>query len=256
MPSFLSRYRAGEHRAVWADLRALGETVRDPRHFEDARAVAVETMTRVRRNVETLIERLSDAGYEFGIEGVGRPTAPLSPPDAGTPRYVRWMEDLGGPLGLSARAWVEVVGDVNLNGNHPLWAGRDMYTDALVVEFEYRAWPLPDGRPFDARGHHASEWEAWAEAVAEDGPEETGPFGFDVAPDFYHKANVSGAGSYRVLVPDRTADAVIDLGGPTMPFTDYLRHCFAWGGFPGFADREKGRDGGTVAALVKDLLPI
>jgi len=255
MVSFLSRYQSEEHQAVWNDLRSLREAVRERRFLEDAWAVAVETMTRVRQNVETVIQRLSEAKYEFGIDDVGYFTAPLSPPNEQTPEFAKWLEDLGGTLGLCARAWIEVVGDVNLTGNHPLWPEREMYTDALVVEFEYRSWRFSNGEPFDPREHYLEERAEWVEAVAEDGYETVGPFGFDVAPDMYHKANVSGGGPYRILVPDKTADATIDLDGRRTFFTDYLRHCFDWGGFPGFADRERGRDCGTIASLKRDLLP-
>jgi hypothetical protein len=55
MTTFLQRYQAGEFIAVWDDLLALGEKVRDRRYNADAVAVAAETMRRVRHNVELLI---------------------------------------------------------------------------------------------------------------------------------------------------------------------------------------------------------
>ena len=65
MATFLDRYRAGERAEVWKELTALGEGVRSEPYFEDAKAVAAETMRRARQNVETLIRRLDGMGYRF-----------------------------------------------------------------------------------------------------------------------------------------------------------------------------------------------
>jgi len=66
MTSFLERYVRGEHIQVWDELQALGEAVRDEPLSADARAVAHETMRRVRANLELLASRLRAAGYDFG----------------------------------------------------------------------------------------------------------------------------------------------------------------------------------------------
>jgi hypothetical protein len=65
MTSYLERYRAGEHEAVWKELTALGPRVFEAPVHEDALSVARETMRRVRHNVELLIERLEARGYRF-----------------------------------------------------------------------------------------------------------------------------------------------------------------------------------------------
>jgi hypothetical protein len=63
--SFLRRYQAGEHEAVWAEMTALGAAVRQAPHFDDCWAVACETMRRARHNVELIIRRLDQIGYQF-----------------------------------------------------------------------------------------------------------------------------------------------------------------------------------------------
>lgn len=68
MASYLERYRSGECEQVWAELVALGDTVRNSPTASDARAVAVETMQRARRNIETLYQRLQQLGYQFECE--------------------------------------------------------------------------------------------------------------------------------------------------------------------------------------------
>jgi hypothetical protein len=62
---WLERYRAGACAEVWAALTPLGSTVRERAAAAHAESVAAETMSRVRTNVETLVERLRDAGYVF-----------------------------------------------------------------------------------------------------------------------------------------------------------------------------------------------
>ncbi len=65
MSNYYDRYRRGERIEVWSELITLGEAVRQEPVYSDAVAVARETMTRARENVETLITRLDGIGYEF-----------------------------------------------------------------------------------------------------------------------------------------------------------------------------------------------
>ncbi|HKD77291.1 MAG TPA: hypothetical protein VKB76_17435, partial [Ktedonobacterales bacterium] len=66
--SFLQRYKAGEYIQVWDDLQSLGPVVYHPHYYDQARAVAQETMRRVCANIERLIPRLQQVGYIFGYE--------------------------------------------------------------------------------------------------------------------------------------------------------------------------------------------
>jgi hypothetical protein len=72
--TYYDRYQGGEHEAVWADLLALGNKVHEEPVYSDALAVARETMSRARTNIETLIVRLDNIGYRFE-------TARDSPPE-------------------------------------------------------------------------------------------------------------------------------------------------------------------------------
>jgi hypothetical protein len=65
MPNFLERYLEGQHAQVWDELVALGDQVREKPVFGDAKAVAEETMRRVRGNAEILLPRLAAKGYQF-----------------------------------------------------------------------------------------------------------------------------------------------------------------------------------------------
>ena len=65
MASLVERYVGGDYGAVWEELHQLGPKVRDPEFFDDARAVARETVRRARENFLTIIQRLDSLGYRF-----------------------------------------------------------------------------------------------------------------------------------------------------------------------------------------------
>ena len=71
--SLLPRYLAGEHESVWADMMGLGPRVRQAPYFDDAWAVARETMRRARHNVELIVCRLNQIGYQFWNGKHGKP---------------------------------------------------------------------------------------------------------------------------------------------------------------------------------------
>lgn len=65
MATFLERYGNGDCVAVWSELTAMAERVREEPYYSDAAAVAAETMRRARHNVEVIIGRLDARGYRF-----------------------------------------------------------------------------------------------------------------------------------------------------------------------------------------------
>ncbi len=111
---FLDRYRAGEHVAVWRELAALGPAVREAPVLDDARAVARETMRRVRHNVELLVVRLHALDFRF-VD----PAQAHEPPTPALLARLDALESEAGPLPLALRAFYEEVGSVCLMGSHP-----------------------------------------------------------------------------------------------------------------------------------------
>ena len=231
LPHF-DRYLAGEHEQVWKDLVALGAEARSEAHAADALAVAYETMHRVDRNVRILVERLDRLGYRFVDPGSGfggggllgalfgrEPTLhpPHVPPGADTAKLIARIEKLAkGPLPLSVRAFFEVVGAVNLTGEHDSLAPPDspVMPDALVVD-----------------GAEGALY--WMENVDDEDEDEDGR-AICIAPDAFHKSNISGGGPYEIAVPAPVADAPLDEEPHEVNFVEYLRIAFAWGGFPGW----------------------
>ncbi len=114
MPGYLERYRQGEREQVWAELLALGGQVRQPGLYDEALAVAHETMSRARTNIELLVPRLHSLGYRFA-----HPDRVFVPADEEFRQLVADVERRAGPLPMSLRAWCEVVGEVNFMGAHP-----------------------------------------------------------------------------------------------------------------------------------------
>ncbi len=254
MMSYLARYQDGEYEQVWAELTALGEQVRQEPLLPDALAVARETMRRVAHNIEVIAARLPSIGYRFGYEAdedeeEDSLSTPYRPPSPNAAEQVAELESLVGALPLSLRAWYEVGGSVDFIGFHKLWSG--IYTDPLVISsVEYALEECRD----------------WQYQVSENGPDEVGPYEAELAPDFYHKDNVSGGAPYGIELPNAAADAVLLNEWHDANFVEYLRECFRWGGFPGFDishlmnPRHLVADAAMppehLALLTADLLPI
>ncbi len=240
MDSWLERYEAGDHVQVWTEITTAGLRLRGSEEWDEAVRVARETMRRARANVERLIQRLPQLGYEFEApERVFQPAAR----DAAS--GVDELEAKIGTLPLSLRFWYEQVGSVNLVGTHPEWDYD--YTDPLVVEApidyiltEYEDWEADQG----------SEWDTGA------------PFRVDIAPDFLHKADVSGGGPYAIEVPSELVDAPLLEEFHQTTFVNYLRISFRWGGFPGWERpdpkwaRPPGPPPTMLGELAAELLPI
>src|SRR5262245_58035299 len=114
MANYLDRYQRGDCEQVWADLLALRGGIREKPLYADALAVAKETMSRVRANIERLVPRLTSLGYRFAY-----PDRAFVPAGADTRRSATEAEHRFGPLPLSRRVWCNIVGEVNFMGSHP-----------------------------------------------------------------------------------------------------------------------------------------
>jgi hypothetical protein len=133
MESYLARYQQGDCEQVWDELDALGVKVFREEIYPEAWAVALETMRRVRHNVEVVMPRLEEVGYEFGYEWleeerpdvteewVARQPARNALPSFDIAEQIQRFEELAGPLPLSIRAFYREVGEVNFFGRQRSW---------------------------------------------------------------------------------------------------------------------------------------
>jgi hypothetical protein len=159
------------------------------------------------------MELLPTRGYEFTEDPR---VQPFVPPPAGITTQLDGLEGRIGRLPFALRCWFEQVGVVNLMGRHPDW--RYDYSDPLVVEApvnhiesEYAAW----------QADRDTEWDRGAFVVA-------------LAPDYLHKADVSGGAPYAMAVPNDGLDGLLRGERHQTIFVNYVRLCFRWGGFPGW----------------------
>ena len=158
----------------------------------------------------------------------------FDPPGPQTaPGLAKLEKECGGPLPISLRAWYEVVGGVSLMGSH----------DVLNPEGEYTADPLVVAP--------LREILVMVESLGDEGEMD-----LMVAPDDFHKANISGGEPYSITVPDARADAPFKYEWHETTFVNYLRKAFEWGGFPGWERRKKNVPRDRISALTEGLLPI
>ncbi|OHV38962.1 hypothetical protein CC117_02635 [Parafrankia colletiae] len=244
--NWLERYREGRRAEVWHELRQLGAGSRDGGLEEEAQSVCDEMAGRARRNVEVIIERLSDAGYRFHTNDDDQETVvPHVPPTAEAPALADWLEEWFGAVPMTLLSWLRIVGDVWLVGTHPEWP-TTAAADPLVIEVEGSRYPGPS--PSGSINEEFAAWQDWAATDPD-----AGPFMLPLAPDRFHKANVSGGDPYGMFLPDGCADGLF-VGDGTTPFVSYLNSVFRNGGFP--------RQTGSAAewrlrnSLAADLLPL
>ena len=221
MGSLLTRYKAGEIDTVWTELRKMDDSVWDDALIlEDAQQIAHIAMTRVRQNIETIVERLTSFGYVFDDTD----TVHESPSDD-LVKMITLMEAAFGELPIVLKAWFEVVGCVNFNGYLPINGGdrfswtHNQYPDPLVFEY----W----------LDYFQDEYALLKREEAESG--ETKPFPMYVAPDDIHKENISGGPPYTILLPNRTIDPPVENMWFEATMIQYLQRCMKWGGFPGLS---------------------
>ena len=216
MGEFLRRYRSGECEQVWAELVALGEAVRSPTLLPDARGVARETMERARSNIDTLVRRLRDLQYTFVAD------AAVVEPAPDVPQAIAALEGRVGPIPLSLCAWWEVGGSADLRGTHPAWP-------------DPRTWRYPDPLVLLPIEEALVDLNDYVYSEFNHAPPPGAQYPLTIAPDDAHKADVSGGEPYSIMVPAATADALLREEWHETTLVNYLRICFRWGGFPGFA---------------------
>ncbi len=135
-PNWFERYSEGRRAEVWRELRQLGVGIRDSGFAAEAQLVCDEMAGRARRNVDVIVERLSDAGYRFHTnDDAQEPVVPHVPPTADAPMLAAWLEEQFGAVPMTLLSWLRIVGDVWLVGTHPEWL-TTASADPLVIEIE------------------------------------------------------------------------------------------------------------------------
>ena len=231
--SLLSRYISGEYEAVWDEINGYGDLSPDTPRYKEVSEVVEETMRRVRKNIEILYKKLLDIDYRF-VE----PDRAWMPVDSDITEDIAELENMCGGLPLSLQYWFKLVGGVDFRGSHPTICGFHMslgdnyfYPDFRphpnTSDFVYSSDPL---YMYNIEDAFASSEEI--PMLIDEGEIEPDEAEWIQLPDELHKGNISGA-TYWFDLPSKQADTTFHWH-PTIPFVQYLRITFAWGGFPGF----------------------
>lgn len=170
-----------------------------------------QRIARIGRRLRALVRGLNEIGYRFENE-----TEVMPGPEDGTHEAIREIEEQFGRCPRALKLFWEQIGSVDISGNHPDWID-DRYPDQLVV--------FP---PSVA----VSELHEYLTDVAE--REKFGiPYEIPIAPDFYHKAGVSGGSPYTILMPCSEDDPPLNNSGYDESFLEHVERSLDCGGFPG-----------------------
>jgi hypothetical protein len=223
--NLLTRYEQGEFEGAWSEIRSYPHIDGDFR--SEILEVAEVTMRRVSRNADMLAERLHNCGWlALTFEGDDLRTKP-KPEDENV--FCRIEEITASPVPTSLLAFWRIVGGINWIWDY----NSDMPLPNLGVDLPMEQMDPLSIVPPQIVTHNFDEWEN-QKATSE--PDWIDPFQIDLAPDYLHKADISGGGPYGVELPFFGADPCFVGERHELPFIDYLRLSFRWAGFPGLED--------------------
>jgi hypothetical protein len=167
-------------------------------------------MESLRENLSRAADVLRRCGYtfEYADPPVGKPTEG---------RFVVYelYEKSSHAIPHALRAFYDVIGSIEFTGRPPVsWTGCE-YPDPISLA------------PADPT-YMRAELEAWNEGCYSFSDH----FCFQTAGDYIHKAGFSG-GDYLIVFDDENDPQFCGEAPAIMRFTEYLRLCDEWGGFPG-----------------------
>lgn len=174
----------------------------------------------VGRRIKILAERLEEHGFEFE-----RPDGVFPGPEPETNAAITRIEREAGALPLALKLFWQQVGSVDFCGTHPEWEllpgypgfEPDLYPDPLIVAPPSAALVELDEFLADKAERLKCNF----------------PYVVPIAPDSYHKADVSGGMFYNVSVPAIADDPPLNDEWHKTTFVNHLEIALKWAGFPG-----------------------
>jgi hypothetical protein len=176
--------------------------------------VSLETrINLIGESLRELVPRLSEYGFEFE-----RAEEVLPGPEVDTQEAIARIEKDVGLLPEALKLFWLRIGSVDLCGSHPNWEGAE-YPDPLYV--------APPSFALQELENFLSDKEERLRCNF--------PYHVPIAPDEYHKANVSGGPEYSISVPAIAADPPLNDEWHKTTFVNYLEIALTWAGFPGLS---------------------
>lgn len=241
--SFYGRYLNGETRAVYDDIRKLGEESLLPQNLPEIEKVLAETFRRTAFNLEVIYTELQRIDYRFKTDFQSNSDRPLLKPLFAAAELLEKLDRAAKPFGfvpLSLKRFYQIVGACNFawdyeNNENFFWDYSDpiqiMSLDDLValVTDEY-----------------------WEEEMADYVEDEIGPPHLELAADYYHKDDVSGGDPYCLEITKKpSVDSLFLYELHNTTFIDYLRICFENCGFSNIAATDVQNDYQSFFSRVK-----
>jgi hypothetical protein len=156
-------------------------------------------------------KNLISSGYKFNDT-----SNVITKPDKEINDKLEILENGIGPLPVTLVIFFKNIGSIDFSGHHDDWNGCE-YPNPLIIE------------PVDSA---IGELEMWLESKEEDN-DFNDPFHFPIAPDYYHKENVSGGMFYNIEFPTNIEDPIISAERHNVSFLNYLEININYGCFTG-----------------------
>lgn len=165
------------------------------------------------RRIAALVARLRSAGYVFD-----RPEDVFPGPDKSALEVVAEIESTVGRVPLALKLFWLRIGSVDLSGSHPDWHAAG-YLDPLIVF------------PPAIAQHELDEY------ILDRAERDRLGMGYSIpiAPDYFHKANVSGGPPYSIAIPASDDDPLLLNTPQPETFVEHIERALCFGGFPGLA---------------------
>ena len=163
------------------------------------------------RRIEALVARLQYAGYLFD-----RPEDVFPGPDPSALRVVAEIESTVGRVPLALKLFWLRIGSIDLSGSHPDWYAAG-YLDPLIV------FP-PAIAHYELNDYVLDRTERDRLGIGYEVP---------IAPDYFHKANVSGGPPYSIPIPASEDDPLLRHTPKPETFLEHIERGLRFGGFPG-----------------------
>ena len=169
------------------------------------------------KRLKIIKRRLIEDNFQFDYEDEVFPG-----PGPDIVEAIHRIENEVGIVPLSLKLFWQRIGSVNFCGGHPDWefdpgCEPETYADPIVI--------YPPSVAIEELEEFLSDKEERLRCNL--------PYVVPIAPDFYHKADVSGGMFYNISIPAITDDPPLNEEWHQTTFLNYLEIAVKWAGFLG-----------------------